>query len=486
MKLTQDNKKITMNTLEHSLKVGSHEGGLDLMCRARLDGVEVANFKGRSFLGQFAYMLHSQIHGGKANRFWGGIYGSNDTISFEGVGISSITYDPSCIITFSSVNIPYNRSNGYLWIHGVRGTSSSVLNGLKRYTRVANNRVRIYELDGVTPVDTTGLSYEGSGAASDHNFSTISAQPNTSNISTLYSWDLIIGRSNEPVDIKQFGLIDTIANSSGVDGLSMGNVSTSTQVTNKPSSRFVLSRSFTNNSGSTIGVNEIGITSRKMGQYPSSPSTSYITLLARDVLDSTIDVPQGSTLSIDYEVIINLVPDTQDTEIDGTNGGFTSIFLSFIRTLATASSPHYVYKRYFNSAGNAGSTSYVDSGREGYALGIRVGSDQTFTSMTDSTLLDIVDHGEQDGELYHYGSDVEEEVEIDEVNQKAVIEMSRIFENRGSIPVTIKEIGWYGNSSSSANLNGSLFARTALDSTDWYTVQPGEYVKIIYKIEVIA
>jgi hypothetical protein len=134
-----------------------------------------------------------------------------------------------------------------------------------------------------------------------------------------------------------------------------------------------------------------------------------------------------------------------------------------------------------------------------WEYGIRLGDDNTFVSMTDTSLnlgdasRSGVDHGAGDGQLYYYGNDVSL-VAYDTVANKAVFSISRIFENKGAVAIDVREIGLFANTSanssqtSTSHLSGSpsLIARTALAPADQFTIQPGEYKKVEYIIEVIA
>lgn len=485
----KDIKEINIGEVKQKLKVGSHEGGLDLMVNVYLDGEKVLRQKGNSFLQGLAYGLHAQMHGGSVERFWQGLwdnyisYQTNDRVTDVSSG------NPIVVRDFYSYfdNV---QDNDYAWVWGVQGSIGDVANGLHRVRRISNDQLELYALDNTTPRDGSGLSYGGGGFINIGGFRTDFARANNRNPSgMLDSWDLIIGRDSTPVAIDDFGLYDKIAQGSNTGEMNHSTTQISVQTTNKPSSRFVLSRSYTNNTGSSIDVNEIGIASRIIGSYNQNDEYRLISLLARDVLGSTVTVPDTSTLTVEYEVITNLVPDTQDTETDGTNGGFVDNFVNTLRAVAIeSSSVDYENRKAFLTGAHPGNNAEGRNYRyEGYQRGIRVGTDQTFTSMTDGTLLSVIQHGEADGELYHYGSLVEDDVVIDTINDTATITVSRIFENRGSTSVTIKEIGLYANRDLSGdNYSAELIARTALQSTDWYTVNPGDYVKVTYEIEVQA
>jgi hypothetical protein len=63
-----------------------------------------------------------------------------------------------------------------------------------------------------------------------------------------------------------------------------------------------MTRTFTNNSGATITVKEVGLLVKKQ----DSTGVSRSWLAARDVLPSPVDVPDGATLTIRYVVKITV------------------------------------------------------------------------------------------------------------------------------------------------------------------------------------
>lgn len=485
---------LNMGKMINSLHVGSHDGGLDLMCRLLIDGKEIQNFKGRSFVMPFAYNLHGLLHGGGATRFIGNISRSgdyNNTVENDGFAIDGVTN-----ATPIGVSTKYSRwadvqDNDYIWIWGVTGTTAA--NGLHRVRRVNSENIELYEFDNVTPLAGNGV-WTGGG------YFLICGYRDTGvdNAGAGYqdewrplgSWNLCIGTDNTPVDIRDFGLHNRTGNGSAkLNYFSESDVGISIQTTNKPSSRFVLTKAYTNNSGGSIGVNEIGI---MRGQYNNTAANQdddkYYELLSRDVLPSEVLVPNGSTLTVEYEVVAKLVPDTQDTETEGTNGGFIDDFITDLRNLAQVDYDSYKANIFRCHAGPGRSTLQPNNARPDYNMGIIVGTDQTFVSMTNETLIARVEHGDQAGELYHFGNLIEDDVIVNDTAQTATIQIKRIFENRGSTAITIKEVGLNVNRSLSSQntFSPQMIARTALQSGDWYTIQPGDFVQIQYDIVIEA
>jgi len=128
------------------------------------------------------------------------------------------------------------------------------------------------------------------------------------NLSTLgdvgdSSQGIIVGTSDTPNTVATYALGGKIAHGSG-SGQLVYNAETIEDVTNPSGNdlQFRLTRTFTNNSGATITVKEVGLLIKKIDS--SQVSRSF--LAARDVLPSAVDVPDGATLTIRYVVKITV------------------------------------------------------------------------------------------------------------------------------------------------------------------------------------
>jgi hypothetical protein len=117
------------------------------------------------------------------------------------------------------------------------------------------------------------------------------------------SQGIIVGTSDTPNTLTTYALGGKIAHGTGSGQLVYGTESIE-DVTNPSGNdlQFRMTRTFTNNSGSTITVKEVGLLIKK---YDSS-ATSRSFLAARDVLPSPVDVPDGATLTIRYVVKITV------------------------------------------------------------------------------------------------------------------------------------------------------------------------------------
>jgi hypothetical protein len=107
---------------------------------------------------------------------------------------------------------------------------------------------------------------------------------------------IVVGSSDTPVSLSQYSLGALIPHGTGSGQLTYG--ATNVETLSKDTTwLFRVVRTFTNNSGASVTVREIGLYVR-LGMY-SSPYY-FSCMLARDVPTSPISVPNGSTLTVRY------------------------------------------------------------------------------------------------------------------------------------------------------------------------------------------
>jgi hypothetical protein len=107
---------------------------------------------------------------------------------------------------------------------------------------------------------------------------------------------IVVGTSDTPVTLSQYNLQAPISHGTGAGQLSYG-ATTVEPLVKDTTWYFRVIRTFTNNSGASITVREIGLFVRLgMGGSPYN----FNCMLARDVLTSPITVPNGSTLTVRY------------------------------------------------------------------------------------------------------------------------------------------------------------------------------------------
>jgi hypothetical protein len=489
-------KQKNIDTKASKLTVGKEHCGLDMYCTLSIDGVKKRRFKSESFLGGFAYML---MYGMGARNNLVLSLGDLPTVKEWDGGLSIFTgdwYNINSVIKESPLKVTMADSSSLNYFTNydqpnptyVAITGASDFNGNYLGEKLSTNQIALYNRDG-TPVDGTGAGTISNGLAlikptrppSDDMVPNYYYDANDYKYNDMLAgWQLMVGRSNNPVSIEDVYLWDRIMHGVADGQLNHGTISYSPLVTDKPSSRFTISKPLTNQGATAINVNEIGIESSAFGtlgeggyktQYDNGFSNAPGIHMVRDVLASTLTVPAGSTLTVDYELVIRLSPDTQNTEVDGSNGGFLLPFMQIIRAISTTSN---ITPNIDINLGNAGG---------GNRRGIYLGADNQFTSMTDAS-LDINNinsegygHGVEDGQLFYHDQGISQ-CEYDLVNNKAVFELSRIVENRSAVSAVIREKGLFADS--------GLIARMALDAMDEFTIAPGEYKKVKIIVEVIA
>jgi len=101
---------------------------------------------------------------------------------------------------------------------------------------------------------------------------------------------IVVGSSSSPVTINDYALGGLIAHGTGAGQLLYGATTVEDLVKTANSWTFRIVRAFTNGSGATITVREIGL-------YLRIP---YTIMFARDVLPTPIDIPNGATLTVRY------------------------------------------------------------------------------------------------------------------------------------------------------------------------------------------
>ena len=106
------------------------------------------------------------------------------------------------------------------------------------------------------------------------------------------NYGILIGSGNTPNTATQCSLETKISNST----MSYGSTTVENGLSANDSTNtvtFTITRQFTNNSGSTQTVAEVGLAINGYSTYP---------LIARDVLSSSVSVPNGGTLTVTYTI----------------------------------------------------------------------------------------------------------------------------------------------------------------------------------------
>lgn len=131
--------------------------------------------------------------------------------------------------------------------------------------------------------------------------------PNTGANHQVYTLGIVVGSGTQSNPYTAYNLALPIANGSGTGQLVYGTPSLPSGITASGSEAyFIISQTFTNNSGGTITITEVGLEIYLVFTYVTSyPTTVGNTLVWYDVLSSPISVSNGSSVTIYYTFAVN-------------------------------------------------------------------------------------------------------------------------------------------------------------------------------------
>jgi len=154
-----------------------------------------------------------------------------------------------------------------------------------------NNIFSGLSAQGITNTNTTGSQY----TVSDTDGMIVNAGSNNGN------YGIVIGQGTSAPSIINYNLSIFIQNGAGVGQMQYGAVSITSAVTNTSTNTgyITVTRTFTNNSGSSITVSEVGIIA---WSGTGTLQTNQYYLITHDLLPTPITVPNGSSISTSYEI----------------------------------------------------------------------------------------------------------------------------------------------------------------------------------------
>jgi hypothetical protein len=111
---------------------------------------------------------------------------------------------------------------------------------------------------------------------------------------------IVVGSSNQAESINDFKLISIINHGTGAGQLSYQAMQNPTVSWNSQTKRFSANytRYFSNQSGGTITVAEVGIYT-----YYTHGSTDFTFCIIRDVLSQSVSIPNGYDLKVEYTLV---------------------------------------------------------------------------------------------------------------------------------------------------------------------------------------
>jgi len=121
--------------------------------------------------------------------------------------------------------------------------------------------------------------------------------------STVDAYGVMVGGSDLAFSRTQYNLQSKIAHGSGSGQLLYGATTIEDYVDEDTTTRIRMIRAFSNTSGASVTVREIGIAIRHRS-YTTALLLWYL-LVARDVLPSPQTVPDGATLTVRYRLFIS-------------------------------------------------------------------------------------------------------------------------------------------------------------------------------------
>ena len=245
----------------------------------------------------------------------------------------------------------------------------------------------------------------------------------------------------------------------------------------------------------TITIHEVGIMGS--GGYSNANEYSFSrVLLARDL--ETFDITPGTSLSVQYILTINFGVPTGGfllnfatmlyRAIKGTSNAVTTIYGSE-QTTGTSQRSMFFCGSW---AGRMREPARVNlAGGRGCDLGILLGRDDTDHTNDVTTLIDMIQHGRDSGELLALGGFVDD-YEEDLVTNIASFKIYKYFKNESGADITIKEVGLAVNDPASTAtgstsviaslLNIVLIARHVLVTP--VVVPDGEIVECVYRLSL--
>jgi hypothetical protein len=173
------------------------------------------------------------------------------------------------------------------WVGNIIGLLSSIISAW-------TNTVATYYTTGQLRTDLTDIGGTARGVMIGAGANNITVGGSAPAGDT--SAGIVVGSSDTPVSLSQYSLGALITHGTGSGQLTYG--ATNVETLSKDTTwLFRIVRTFSNSSGASVTVREIGLYVR-LGM-PGSPYY-YSCMLARDVPTSPISVPNGSTLTVRY------------------------------------------------------------------------------------------------------------------------------------------------------------------------------------------
>jgi hypothetical protein len=478
--------------IHKSLVIGG--GDLDLYLEARVNGKLVVSKKADSLLGNYLKVLHLQMSGRNYVSMPAiDVANKNGDFSIDTpCNITSIASQGGgtvCRLTLSDYRVPSTPTTGTVSIQGAAGTSL-LADGLYTYTYFAGNQIDI------TCTYQAGYTANSASARIIVNIAAPDRYPSVQSFKTPL---IVVGTGTTAVALTDACLVKEMQSAATAGRLTYGTQTISQDTNDSTSSQITFTRTFTNNSGASITLHEIGMYCCYGSAGPNSPNAPYQVLIMRDLSDITVGI--GGVLTINYRIKSML--------LTGTNPGgfivnFTRLMYRHFAQLARVAidinnqnrttSPSPSTMKVPNTGGEANCVTYGGVGKDGayvypaWRQGIVIGTGTTPTSEGDYGLATIVAHGAGSGQMLYYGGFVQN---FSIAGGAISFDIVKTIENNSGGSITVNEIGLNvggdNGNSDTANYEYPLYfflaARNVL--TTGVTVANGEILKVTYTIQVV-
>lgn len=471
----------------------SFNENMPMRVRLAVDGNEVYSGKANSFIRNFLLFFHSFANGDHIQEDINVLKVSTTPTQPFDNGLFLVS---TVAISSGKLRLTTSGSHGlatgdYAYVMGVNTITGGTYLGYQEVTFISSTVIELTDTSGLSGTHNASISvaYIRRAERTDRLADAI-----RSDSTTFTESRIALGRGTTANSVTTDSMADEITTGSGLTGRGTFATSTLSPVISEPTvgattSTIELQQVFTNNSGASQDVNEIGLWTHIEA---NSGGSSYFALIIRDVLGSTVTVNNGQTLTVTYEIV---------TSVPTTDGGILIQFneILYRQLAATNRESKDIFNAnaikanssgqfYMNSKGGLNPLSddpLTATSLSSYYVGPRIGSSTENVVNTNFRLQDAIgtntafEHGDDTNEFYHYGSYVTP-IEVD--GDDLYFQIWRIFENRTVSTITVNETGLYIAYVSSDNIeNVHCIARHKITPVN---VLLGEYIKIIYEIRI--
>jgi len=118
------------------------------------------------------------------------------------------------------------------------------------------------------------------------------------------SYGIVVGKGDAPVSAEDYALDDQIPHGTEAGQLDYGTHAFEDVVVEDKVSKLRISRTFTNLSGASVTVKEIGIIAWNRWQEGGAVANNVRFLIVRDVLTSPTTIPDGASLNVRYTFLV--------------------------------------------------------------------------------------------------------------------------------------------------------------------------------------